>query len=368
MGEEAEKKPDTGAVEHINLKVVGQDQSEVFFKIKRSTQLKKLMDAYCERQGKTAASVRFLYDGERIQPTNTPNELEMEDGDSIDVMWTRHRRLIDSYVKHRQESCTESREEIPAKTELDILHENHRFLRSEDDDRDLTWEQRIAKKYYDKLFKEYALAELKYYKEGRIAMRWRTEKEVFSGKGQFTCGSLRCDESKGLQSWEVNFGYVEHGEKKNALVKIRLCEKCSYRLNYKTAQKRVASSSTTTHQEREKSRSPSRRSSGVSEGSKTRDYQGSRPEKTHSRHGENTRRTESALKRTKESLRESRHTRHAKDRRRWSSRDEQDGQDEQDVDRKVEDRDGRGTNDKSARKERKGRSDEFDAVFKGLFE
>lgn len=52
-----------------------QDQSEVFFKIKRSTQLKKLMEAYCERQGKTISSVRFLYDGERIQLTNTPNEV-----------------------------------------------------------------------------------------------------------------------------------------------------------------------------------------------------------------------------------------------------------------------------------------------------
>jgi len=62
----------------------------------------------------------------------------------------------------------------------------YRFLRSEDDDRELTWEQRIAKKYYDKLFKEYALAELKYYKEGRIAMRWRSEKEVFNGKGMLT--------------------------------------------------------------------------------------------------------------------------------------------------------------------------------------
>ncbi|KAF9585606.1 Small ubiquitin- modifier 1 [Lunasporangiospora selenospora] len=85
MGEEAEKKPETSS-EHINLKVVGADSTEVFFKIKRSTQLKKLMDAYCDRQGKSLQSVRFLYDGERIQPNNTPSELEMEDGDSIDVM------------------------------------------------------------------------------------------------------------------------------------------------------------------------------------------------------------------------------------------------------------------------------------------
>lgn len=49
--------------------LTAQDHNEVFFKIKRSTQLKKLMDAYCERQGKATSSVRFLYDGIRIQPT-----------------------------------------------------------------------------------------------------------------------------------------------------------------------------------------------------------------------------------------------------------------------------------------------------------
>lgn len=46
-------------------------------------------------------------------------------------------------------------------------------------------------------------------------------------------------ESSDLQSWEVNFAYVEVGEKKNALVKVRLCKDCSYKLNYKKPQKRA---------------------------------------------------------------------------------------------------------------------------------
>ncbi|CEP17613.1 hypothetical protein [Parasitella parasitica] len=83
-GSKVEKKEN--ATEHINLKVAGSDSNEVFFKIKRSTQLKKLMDAYCERQGKQSNSVRFLYDGTRILPGDTPSELDMDDGDSIDVM------------------------------------------------------------------------------------------------------------------------------------------------------------------------------------------------------------------------------------------------------------------------------------------
>ncbi|CAO3654244.1 unnamed protein product [Mucor hiemalis] len=85
--EKVEKKEaPPGAVEHINLKVVGSDCNEVFFKIKRSTQLRKLMEAYCERQGKQPGSVRFLYDGTRVLPQDTPNELDMDDGDCIDVM------------------------------------------------------------------------------------------------------------------------------------------------------------------------------------------------------------------------------------------------------------------------------------------
>lgn len=38
------------SAEQLNLKVKSQDGEEVFFKIKSTTQLKKLMDAYCQRQ------------------------------------------------------------------------------------------------------------------------------------------------------------------------------------------------------------------------------------------------------------------------------------------------------------------------------
>ena len=56
--------------------------------------------------------------------------------------------------------------------------------------------------------------------------------QVVSGKGQFSCSNKRCCEEEGLRSWEVNFSYVEAGERKQALVKSRLCADCSYMLNY----------------------------------------------------------------------------------------------------------------------------------------
>ena len=82
MGDEEKKE----GGEHINLKVVTQDGNEIYFKCKQTTPLKKLMDAFCNRQGVAASSVRFLFDGARINSRQTPRELEMEDGDVIDVM------------------------------------------------------------------------------------------------------------------------------------------------------------------------------------------------------------------------------------------------------------------------------------------
>ncbi|KAH6689229.1 ubiquitin-related domain-containing protein [Plectosphaerella plurivora] len=70
--------------EHLNIKVTD-NNNEVFFKIKRSTKLEKLMNAFCERQGKSSATVRFVFEGQRVQPTDTPDALEMADGDTLEV-------------------------------------------------------------------------------------------------------------------------------------------------------------------------------------------------------------------------------------------------------------------------------------------
>lgn len=43
------------------------------------------MNSYCERQGKSIGSVRFLFDGKRVEAANTPRDLDMEDGDIIEA-------------------------------------------------------------------------------------------------------------------------------------------------------------------------------------------------------------------------------------------------------------------------------------------
>ncbi|XP_047344740.1 protein FRA10AC1 [Vespa velutina] len=154
--------------------------------------------------------------------------------------YDRHKKLINDYLLLKGETVASlKRDTSRDKRDFDVIKENHKFLWDEDDDQPNTWEARLAKKYYDKLFKEYCICDLIYYKYNKVALRWRTEKEVIVGKGQFECGNKKCAIKEDLRSWEVNFGYVEHGEKKNALVKLRLCPECSVKLNYRSQKREV---------------------------------------------------------------------------------------------------------------------------------
>ncbi|KAG2396484.1 hypothetical protein LR48_Vigan08g010900 [Vigna angularis] len=146
--------------------------------------------------------------------------------------YDRHKKFINDYVNFYGKERP-SNLKLPIKTDQDTLREGYRFIRSEEDDMNPSWEQRLVKRYYDKLFKEYCLADMSQYKSGKIGLRWRTEKEVMSGKGQFICGNKHCNEKDGLTSYEVNFCYFEAGENKQALVKLVTCERCACKLNYK---------------------------------------------------------------------------------------------------------------------------------------
>lgn len=71
---------------HLNLRVIGQSGNEIAFKMRGSTPLRKLMSAYCERHSINEKAVRFLFDGMRIEEKQTPEDLDMQDGDVIDVV------------------------------------------------------------------------------------------------------------------------------------------------------------------------------------------------------------------------------------------------------------------------------------------
>ena len=61
-----------GDTEYIKLKVVGQDSNEIHFRVKQTTQMGKLKKSYSERVGVPVTSLRFLFDGRRINDDETP--------------------------------------------------------------------------------------------------------------------------------------------------------------------------------------------------------------------------------------------------------------------------------------------------------
>ena len=136
------------------------------------------------------------------------------------------------------------------------------------------------------LFREYALVDLKHYKSGAIAMRWRTEDEVLERRGELTCGGLRCEHHRPvfeadeemeegqerplvparLAAFQLDFAYEEDGPQR-ALVKAILCDSCARKLSYKRRKDKEAESASDgdrgdrADRSRRRSRSPRRRRS-----------------------------------------------------------------------------------------------------------
>ena len=123
----------------------------------------------------------------------------------------RHRKFLADYDRFygKGTASAAARAQVlsrPTTSDAKVIQDTFRFIRSEQDDVDDSWEARMARRYYAKLFKEYCIADLSRYKEQKIGMRWRVEKEVVVGKGQFTCGNKRCDARDGLASYEARRG------------------------------------------------------------------------------------------------------------------------------------------------------------------
>jgi len=76
---------DAANTEYIKLKVVGQDSNEVHFRVKQTTLMAKLKRSYADRIGAPVTSLRFLFDGRRVNDDDSPKSLDMENEDVIEV-------------------------------------------------------------------------------------------------------------------------------------------------------------------------------------------------------------------------------------------------------------------------------------------
>lgn len=71
--------------EKVKLRVVGQDGSEIHFVVQPWTVLVKLKKLYADRVGVPLSTLRFCFDGERVDDDATVRSLKLEPDDIIEV-------------------------------------------------------------------------------------------------------------------------------------------------------------------------------------------------------------------------------------------------------------------------------------------
>lgn len=117
--------------------------------------------------------------------------------------WDRHKAYVSRYLQVYERDggkARQSRLDSKARNDWDVLKERHRFLRDEEEGekgQGTMYENEVARRYYKHLFKEYAIADMKHYKSGNLALRWRSEDDVVDGIGQFSERQSVCSISSG---------------------------------------------------------------------------------------------------------------------------------------------------------------------------
>lgn len=112
-----------------------------------------------------------------------------------------HKYLVNVYCLNAKGSSTLlKRDTSRDRTDLDVIRENHKFLWEDDEVAD-TWEKQLAKKYYDKLFKEYCICDLSRYKENKVSSLFLytyiqvclklNQQSIVAANKQFSCIHMR---------------------------------------------------------------------------------------------------------------------------------------------------------------------------------
>lgn len=69
----------------LNIKVLDEHNHEVLVKMRPKSAFKKLIEGYCEQEGKVVEAVSLLYNGVRVNAADNPQKLEMTDGAILHV-------------------------------------------------------------------------------------------------------------------------------------------------------------------------------------------------------------------------------------------------------------------------------------------
>jgi len=74
------------AGKYITIRLRDEAGEETLFEIKSSSSMRNMYKVYSKRKGVKPENLKFLLDGEWVDPMNTPLELEMKDQDKLDII------------------------------------------------------------------------------------------------------------------------------------------------------------------------------------------------------------------------------------------------------------------------------------------
>lgn len=77
---------DQGAEDSSRIQITVKDPQgeDVYFKVRKTTKMRKLFQAFCKRSNVDPSTMRFFFQGERIQEDETPESLGLKEGDKIE--------------------------------------------------------------------------------------------------------------------------------------------------------------------------------------------------------------------------------------------------------------------------------------------
>lgn len=70
---------------HVTLTVQREHQGDLVFKVRRSLPLRTVLVSYCDKLGLDYRAIRFTFDGKRVKGSKAADDMELQDGDSIDA-------------------------------------------------------------------------------------------------------------------------------------------------------------------------------------------------------------------------------------------------------------------------------------------
>ena len=70
----------------ITIRIRDQTGEELSFRVKKTTKMAKIMDAYAAKKGIDKKFLRFTLDGTNVEEQDTLKMLELEEDDQIDVV------------------------------------------------------------------------------------------------------------------------------------------------------------------------------------------------------------------------------------------------------------------------------------------